>query len=86
MAKFVYDRERMRAAIARKAEEYRRTEESRCQNPWNKLARLIVPYHADTLTQRDHGFVTSLVNRSSRPSKGELSRLKAIADRLGIQA
>ena len=88
--KFVYDEELVEARITRRVrlivEENRRREESRRQNPWNKLARVILQHHADTLTKRDHGFVTTLANRAPQPGKGDLAHLKAIADRLGIEA
>ena len=54
------------------------------RKPWSNLASAIIDAHKDKLVDSERGFLASVVNRRSMPSKHDLDRLNAIAKRVGL--
>jgi len=48
------------------------------------MASAIIDAHKDKLVDSERGFLASVVNRRSTPSKHDLDRLNAIAKRVGL--
>jgi hypothetical protein len=72
------------AEFERRKEEIYRIEESRLK-PWNRTAKEILKDHEHELDTPARRLVASLARWNKQPSIRKFERLKAIADRVGVE-